>query len=302
VKPLSGKSSKPKKKKFQFRSIDDFRFALPLVNTMASPQEQSTEIEHELANETQDNQSKIRSQQKIDYNDPKYAGMSKRAVKRLLKQELWEATKDERRQAFKDKKKRKREEDRKLIEQGLLEPRASPKRIKPEEQEWSKMNVVIDCEFNSYMVEKEINSMQTQIMRCYSANKSSKHPCPMTVTSFGGDLEAVFDKKTPSKAQWKGIDFVSESYLDKFDKDKLVYLSADSDNVAHELDESKVYIIGGIVDKNRHKGLCQDKASKQGIPTVQLPIGEHLQMASRKVLTVNHGKTAFQYQYIVTMP
>ncbi|KAJ2962272.1 hypothetical protein NQZ79_g2442 [Umbelopsis isabellina] len=255
---------------------------------MASPQEQSTVHEHEHATDTQEHKNAIRPQQKIDYNDPKYAGMSKRAVKRLLKQELWEATKDERRQAFKDKKKRKREEDRKLIEQGLLEPKTGAKRIKPEEQEWSKMNVVIDCEFNSYMVEKEINSMQTQIMRCYSANKSAKHPCPMTVTSFGGDLETVFDKKTPSRAQWKGIDFVPESYLEKFDKDKLVYLSADSDNVAHELDESKVYIIGGIVDKNRHKGLCQDKASKQGIPTVQLPIGEHLQMASRKVLTVNH--------------
>jgi tRNA (guanine9-N1)-methyltransferase len=270
--------------------------------TMSSPQQsdpsQETTQEPTSAGEaqnstTQVDMSKLYPHEKPDYKDPKYAGMSKRAIKRHYKQERWDSTRDERRDASKAKKKQKKEERKRMYEEGLITPPQGPKRIRLEDQVWSKLNVVIDCDFNSLMVEKEINSMHTQICRCYSSNRSAKYPCPITITSFGGDLEQVFDMKTPSRTNWKGLEFTTETYLEKFDKETLVYLSADSDNVVTELDENKVYIIGGIVDKNRYKGLCQEKAVKEGIPTAQLPIGEYLQLATRKVLTVNHGKLEF---------
>ncbi len=47
--------------------------------------------------------------------------------------------------------------------------------------------------------------------------------------------------------------FETRSYLDCFSKDELVYLTADSNECIQELDERKIYIIGGLVDKNRHK-------------------------------------------------
>ncbi|KAF9118225.1 tRNA (guanine(9)-N(1))-methyltransferase [Mortierella sp. 14UC] len=68
---------------------------------------------------------------------------------------------------------------------------------------------------------------------------------------------------------------------------KVVYLSADSPNTIAELDPGTCYILGGIVDKNRFPNLCQTKAEKLGIETAQLPIGEYIQMSSRRVLTVN---------------
>ena len=65
------------------------------------------------------------------------------------------------------------------------------------------------------------------------------------------------------------VEFTAETYLTKlketFEMENIVYLTADSPNVIEELDESKAYIIGGIVDRNRHINLTFNKAKEQGI-------------------------------------
>ena len=43
-------------------------------------------------------------------------------------------------------------------------------------------------------------------------------------------------------------------------KADLVYLTADAAADLHDVDPSKVYIIGGLVDRNRFKNLCQSRA------------------------------------------
>ncbi len=37
------------------------------------------------------------------------------------------------------------------------------------------------------------------------------------------------------------------------------------------------------------QGLCHRLAEERGLSHAQLPIGEYIEMKSRKVLTVNHG-------------
>lgn len=48
--------------------------------------------------------------------------------------------------------------------------------------------------------------------------------------------------------------------MELFDKHDLVYLTSDSSNVLEKLDPSRVYVVGGIVDRNRHKGVTHARA------------------------------------------
>jgi len=67
-----------------------------------------------------------------------------------------------------------------------------------------------------------------------------------------------------------------------------VYLSSDSDETLAELKPYSTYIVGGLVDKNREKGICHKRAVQEGVRTARLPIGDYMDMASRKVLATNH--------------
>jgi tRNA (guanine9-N1)-methyltransferase len=68
----------------------------------------------------------------------------------------------------------------------------------------------------------------------------------------------------------------------------VVYLTSDSPHTLERLDPYTSYVVGGIVDRNREKGVCYERATARGIRTAKLPISEYMEMASRKVLTTNH--------------
>jgi len=67
----------------------------------------------------------------------------------------------------------------------------------------------------------------------------------------------------------------------------VVYLTSESTTTLDKLEPYTSYVIGGIVDKNREKGLCYKLALERGLRTAKLPIGEYMQMQSRQVLTTN---------------
>lgn len=91
-------------------------------------------------------------------------------------------------------------------------------------------------------------------------------------------------QRVPGFDKWI-IERESRSYIGALQDQKhnLVYLTADSGNVLEVLDPKKYYIVGGLVDRNRWKGITMKKAEEQGIQTAKLPIGNYLKMCSSQV-------------------
>lgn len=165
-------------------------------------------------------------------------------------------------------------------------------------QQGSWLEVCIDGSFESSMTPKEINSLAKQIRYCYATNRrccnssTEELPCQITYTSAGGDTLKHL-QNVSGFHEWKNLGFnYSTLPLEEYYKERLsqvVYLTSDSDNTLTELERDKVYVIGGIVDRNRLKRAALDRANTLGISTAKLPIDEHLKMMpSTRVLTCNH--------------
>ncbi|KAF6372662.1 tRNA methyltransferase 10A [Rhinolophus ferrumequinum] len=211
--------------------------------------------------------------------------ISKRQMKKLIKQKQWEEQRELRKQKRKEKRKRKQ-----LERQCQLESNSDgndKKRIRRDVVH-STLRLIIDCSFDSLMVLKDIKKLHKQIQRCYAENRRALHPVQFYLTSHGGQLKKNMDENDKGWVNWKDIHIKPDHYREFVKKEDLVYLTSDSPNVLKELDESKAYVIGGLVDHNHHKGLTYKQASDHGIDHAQLPLGNFVKMNSRKVLAINH--------------
>jgi hypothetical protein len=114
--------------------------------------------------------------------------------------------------------------------------------------------------------------MGQQLASAYNANKRSSHPFSSLVIC-GPTNQSLFEtgvgrhmhvKMNADWQRWRSVVLREEGglegmYADLEDapavckQDQLVYLSADSNEVLDQIEEGKAYIIGGMVDRNRHK-------------------------------------------------
>ncbi|XP_066576899.1 tRNA methyltransferase 10 homolog A [Amia ocellicauda] len=210
--------------------------------------------------------------------------LSKRQQKKLLRHKQWEEQRDLRKQRRKERKQKRRQERQEGVEG---EEAAGRKRLR-REAEPSSLRLVVDCSFDSLMALRDVKKLHKQIQRCYAENRRAVHPVQFYLTSHGGQLKQNMDENDKGWVNWKDISIRSEHFTEILKEEELVYLTSDSPNVLQELDETKAYIIGGLVDHNHHKGLTYQRAQDQGLQHAQLPLSSFVRMNSRKVLAVNH--------------
>lgn len=171
--------------------------------------------------------------------------------------------------------------------------------------------------------------MASQVSYCYAANRQARIPVRNVIHTSASPEASPRLWPPLAKApceRWIGCQWYRgnlEDYIKSFNAPSetdesasgpsrvsskthsLVYLSADAEDELETLRDDEVYIIGGIVDRNRYKvslstsyrisirhahkqNLCQNKAERLEIRTARLPIGAYIaNLPTRKVLTVN---------------
>ncbi|XP_034840244.1 tRNA methyltransferase 10 homolog A [Maniola hyperantus] len=209
---------------------------------------------------------------------------TKSQMRKWLKKVRWTNSKAEKRAKEKERAKVRKREAR-IANIDLGPNRKALKKMKLEKPKRT-IGIIIDLSFENLMIEKDRYKVIKQILRCYSVNRRSDSPLQFYVTSFG-EKSKIDMSRHNGYENWD-IVFQETSYLETFPKEKLFYLSSESDNVIESFEEDTYYIIGGLVDHNQHKGLCHKIAVEQGIRHGQLPLDKYVNMKTRKVLTIDH--------------
>lgn len=185
-----------------------------------------------------------------------------------------------------EKKKLKKKQEK---EQGIKSNKPSRKELQKKQinPEKAAIELAVDLSFEELMTERDIVSCVSQLMRIYTYNRRSDIPIPIHFTSIKNETLTYKQLMKNNATSWN-IKMHEKSYLEVFDKDKIVYLTSESENVLEELEKGKCYIIGGLVDHNKKKGLTHELALKSGIKTARLPLTENILIKTRQVLTINH--------------
>ncbi|KAL9114109.1 MAG: hypothetical protein Q9227_001881 [Pyrenula ochraceoflavens] len=261
-------------------------------------------------------------------SDPAQPPLSKNQRKKLKRREEWEARRPERKQIRKQKAAEKKQRQRLNREQALAEGGQAPDGSTHGRSQTPRavlpVTFLIDCGFDDLMIDKELISLASQITRAYSDNSHAPYQAHLMVSSFGGKLKDRFETVLSNHHRnWKGFEFENDNFVAAsklaatamankkyrlkegtpnaaFSRElenlkdcsepegEVVYLTSESPNTLQELKPYSTYIIGGLVDKNRHKGLCYKAACDHGVKTARLPISDFMDMQSRFVLATNH--------------
>jgi tRNA (guanine9-N1)-methyltransferase len=173
-----------------------------------------------------------------------------------------------------------------------------------------KHSVCIDLGWSDEMSDKELKSLVRQVSYAYSTlRKAAENKCtPMRMDAW---MREALTFQAGGWTEWP-VQVSELPLLDVHPRESIVYLTHDSDDVLEELDPEKVYVVGGIVDRNRLKGATLTKANGLGVATARLNLDTSVHIDhGTPVLTVNHcvdilqlaaNGASWQDAYVTVLP
>ena len=257
----------------------------------------------------------------------------RKVERRDRKFELLHANRQQKRKEYKQRRKQHREQQREQ-RKDTQPTLAAPPAVKRGKlfREWTRSRqasapiVCLDCQWESAMVETELQSLSKQLKFVYADNMHAQHPLRLALTSYGpdsakegmarmGDEEAAVGGSDSTEGARASHGPRLYTYMDRIEgferwlidrsplhytqryaassstaaEPAVTYLTAESPNVLTRLQSDHVYVIGALVDHNRLPGMCHSAAVAAGVATARLPITEcmRVETSRRTVITVN---------------
>lgn len=208
------------------------------------------------------------------------AGCSRNVMR---KQRHWEkivAAKKSKRKQEKEKRRAKQCED---VSAGADQQQHSKKFLKALTKERlleakiSGPRLCIDLSMTDHMSKKEISRLAAQIRRLYGSNKKAAKPFCLCLTGFL-ENSLLYDECVRMNDGFVHylVESTEDDFIDLFPLDTIIYLTPDSDRVLEDIDPTKVYVLGGLVDESVRKKVTYQKAKDNGLQTARLPIQEYM--------------------------
>ena len=255
----------------------------------------------------------------------------RRVERRDRKFDLMNANRQQRRAEYKQRKKQRKQQQQQRDQHGNQAPAAPSVRRGAQFREWARSRaasapvVCLDCQWESVMVETEVQSLSKQVKFLYAANMRAPHPLRIALSSYGSGQSDEQQQVADEGSGTGGVNMESTNsllvragasgasprlckymsriegferwlldrsplhYSQRFIGSRVVYLTAESPNLLTVLRSDTVYVVGAIVDHNRLPSLCHTAAAEAGCDTARLPITECMRVATgrRTVITVN---------------
>jgi tRNA (guanine9-N1)-methyltransferase len=121
------------------------------------------------------------------------------------------------------------------------------------------IHVCIDLDFSEDNSDREKRSLMIQIRNSYGAIRQSETPVALHLASLVDDV--IIDGIAKQNADQWHIHRHEESVLDVFPLQDIVYMSPDAEHALEAVVPGKVYVIGGIVDRNIKRKITLEKAT-----------------------------------------
>ncbi|XP_033477794.2 tRNA methyltransferase 10 homolog C [Epinephelus lanceolatus] len=139
--------------------------------------------------------------------------------------------------------------------------------------------LVFDMSYASNMGRRELENTVSQLLEVEAWNRRAVEPYHLHFCNLQTD--GAYHKELVKRygaETWDRLLITSseQQHVDLFPHEQLVYLTADSRNVLHKYDHSKVYIIGALVDRTIQSGLSLANAKRLNLATARLPLDEYL--------------------------